>query len=60
MSAQTNITVCLFAGSGPLPLAWLVTFWLLHCVHDVCGAQSPHLSDSRRIQPGANTSQGNI
>lgn len=47
-------------GSELHPVAWWNTLWFLYHVHDVCGAQSPLISDPRGIQPDTNISQGNI
>lgn len=47
-------------GFGQQPRTRCVRYWFLCCVHDLCGAQSLHLSDPRGIQPGANISQGKM
>lgn len=45
-------------GSELQSSAWGFPYWLLHCVHDLCGAEPLHLCHSGGIQSRADTSPG--
>ena len=47
------------AGSGLQSSAWSFSHRLLHCVHDLCGAEPVHLCNSGGIHSRADPSQGN-
>lgn len=47
------------SGSELQPSAWCFPHRLLHCVHDLCGAEPLHLCHPGGVQSRADTSQGN-
>lgn len=62
MTVEPSSALCLPpdpSGAELQSSSWGLSHWLLHRVHDLCGAESLHLCHSGGFQSGADTSQGN-